>query len=422
MTKEQLLTKSLTAHALDEDELIQLRNESVTNLDDSASLPTAGVQHLGQSYFIKGIHYVCELVESVPTWVTYDTSGQNLSYADASGKPTLNGITINGTLTSSDLKLAPNNTARTQAATLATTDKIPINDDEYTTFGDIQQEIETIPLINESYQKLYIKSDNTLTETKATSTTSISLTNTTATTTLFSITFGEVLKLMASDEIKVGLYTTLTNAASYLFTFKLLIDSVEVATGTNTIVANSSRNDMYAILTNSIGDVIIQPSSVFQLQVIINRTLFTGTETITLVNDSNTSSYLYIKKSGILSNQIFHTMTTGLIVLYNSVNKKIDIITSTYNSITTISLNAKTSSTTGVEFTDNEHEFVFYNNSGSTITMTVENHSSLTPTVGSLRAASSISINNGQGAICKYQHVLIGSKMYLVIKQYQLLS
>ena len=421
--KESILQKSLTAHYLDENELIELLKTTPTDLGDAADLPTADAGNVGQAYLIKGIHYRSEEVSAgVYHWTSYNTSGQSLHYPDASGKPTINEIPLNGNLTSSDLKLASDTTQRTAATTLASTDKIPINDDKYATVSDIQQEIETIPLINEYYQKLYLKNDNTLTTTKSTSTTSISLTNTTTTTTSFSISFAEILKLMSSDSIKVGLYTTLTNAASYLFTFKLLIDSVEIATGTNTIVANSSRNDMYAVLTNNYGDVIIQPASVFQLQVIINRTSFTGTENITIQNDSNTSSYLYIKKSGLLTNQIFHTLATGSIVLYNSVNKKIDIISSTYNSSTTISLNARTSSTTGVEFTDNEHEFVFYNNSGSTIIVTVENHSTLTPTVGSLRAASSISINNGQGAICKYQHILLGSKMYLVIKQYQLLS
>lgn len=139
MTKEQILSKSLIAKALDEDELQSLLNVSCTDLADAADLKTAAAEYVGQAYMIKGVHYRCEEVSAgVYDWVTYDTSGQSLHYPDASGKPTLNGITINGTLTSSDLKLASDTTARTAAATLIATDKIPINDDKYATVSDIQ--------------------------------------------------------------------------------------------------------------------------------------------------------------------------------------------------------------------------------------------------------------------------------------------
>ena len=136
--KETLLTKSLTSHALDEDELIQLVNQSVTNLDDSSSLPTAGVEYLGQSYIIKGVHYVCELVETVPTWVTYNSDGTQLSYADMSDKPTIDGITINGVLTKSALGIAPDSSERTETVGSPSGKYLLLDDDEKIDFDDIK--------------------------------------------------------------------------------------------------------------------------------------------------------------------------------------------------------------------------------------------------------------------------------------------
>jgi hypothetical protein len=141
--KETLLTKSLTSHALDEDELIQLVNQSVTNLDDSSSLPTAGVEYLGQSYIIKGVHYVCELVETVPTWVTYDTSGQSLHYPDASGKPTIDGITINGAWTKADLGIAQDMTDRT-LTTDPTNREFLLGDTEFITYEYLSAALSTL--------------------------------------------------------------------------------------------------------------------------------------------------------------------------------------------------------------------------------------------------------------------------------------
>ena len=73
------------------------------------------VEHVDQAYMIKGIHYKCKEVSTgVYEWVTYDTSGQSLHYPDASGKPKLDGITLNGELTKSGLKIAPDTSERTQ--------------------------------------------------------------------------------------------------------------------------------------------------------------------------------------------------------------------------------------------------------------------------------------------------------------------
>jgi len=175
MTKEQLLTKSLTAHALDENELISLLTTSCTDLSDPADLPTAAAEYVGQAYMIRGVHYRCEDKGSgVYEWESYDTSGQNLSYADASGKPTLNGVTLNGNLVSSDLGLSSDTTQRTAATTIATTDKIPINDDKYTTVdklgNKIAEDYSTLREFTEDYPFLYFQSDLSMDLTNTTST------------------------------------------------------------------------------------------------------------------------------------------------------------------------------------------------------------------------------------------------------------
>ena len=137
MLKETILSKSLTSHALDEDELKQLVDNSLTNETDSANLGTATAEKVGQSYMIKGVQYVCEDKGSgVYEWETYDTSGQNLSYADASGKPTIDGITLNGALTKEALEIAPSSAARTVEAD-PNGYKIPLNDDKYIVYEDL---------------------------------------------------------------------------------------------------------------------------------------------------------------------------------------------------------------------------------------------------------------------------------------------
>lgn len=137
MTKEQLLTKSLTAHALDENELISLLTTSCTDLSDPADLPTAAAEYVGQAYMIRGVHYRCEDKGSgVYEWESYDTSGQSLHYPDASGKPTLDGITLNGTLTKAALEIAPSAAARTAEADPSGM-KIPLDDDKYIVYDDL---------------------------------------------------------------------------------------------------------------------------------------------------------------------------------------------------------------------------------------------------------------------------------------------
>ena len=144
MTKEQLLTKSLTAHALDENELISLLTTSCTDLSDPADLPTAAAEYVGQAYMIRGVHYRCEDKGSgVYEWETYDTSGQNLSYADASGKPTLNGVTINGALSLSDIGIAQNMTDRT-LTTDPTNREFLLGDTEFITYEYLAAALSTL--------------------------------------------------------------------------------------------------------------------------------------------------------------------------------------------------------------------------------------------------------------------------------------
>jgi hypothetical protein len=137
MLKEEILSKSLIAKTLDEDELKSLLNTACTDLADAADLETAAAEYVEQSYMIKGIHYRCEEISAgVFEWVTYDTSGQNLNYADASNKPTLDGITLNGALTKSDLGIAPDTAARTTAAD-PTGMNILLDDDKRIVYDDL---------------------------------------------------------------------------------------------------------------------------------------------------------------------------------------------------------------------------------------------------------------------------------------------
>lgn len=138
MLKEELLQKSFIAKAIDEDELKQLVDNSLTNETDAANLDTAAAEYLGQAYMIKGIQYICEEVSAgVFEWTAYNTAGQAIHYPDASGKPTLDGITINGALTKSALGIAPN-TAERSAATDPSGMDILLDDDGKITYDNLE--------------------------------------------------------------------------------------------------------------------------------------------------------------------------------------------------------------------------------------------------------------------------------------------
>ena len=87
-TKETILGTTLTNKILTTDTVGEIVKTACTDLDNAADLPTAAAEYVGQAYMIKGVHYRCEDKGSgVYEWETYDTSGQNLNYLDASNKP-----------------------------------------------------------------------------------------------------------------------------------------------------------------------------------------------------------------------------------------------------------------------------------------------------------------------------------------------
>ena len=114
MLKETILQKSFAQHLPDENEFKEFLKRSVTYIDDIADLPTAGIEYLDQAYNSQGITYVCKEVSTgVYDWTAYDTSGQSLHYPDGTGKPTFNGVPLNGTLTSSSVGVASDTSGRT---------------------------------------------------------------------------------------------------------------------------------------------------------------------------------------------------------------------------------------------------------------------------------------------------------------------
>ena len=220
LLKEDILSKSLVSHAVDEEELISLLNRSCTDIDDAADLPTATAANLSQAYLIKGIHYRCEETSTaVYKWVTYDTSGQNLHYPDASGKPTLDGITINGALTKAALGIAPDNTARTEKTTLVATDLIPINDDQYTSIDGlgniIAQDYSTQREFSTDFPYLYFQSDLTMLLTNDASTTNLVLTDDAANSVTWSYTPPQSGIIKSTDEINVQFSTSGLTHSTY---------------------------------------------------------------------------------------------------------------------------------------------------------------------------------------------------------------
>jgi hypothetical protein len=137
MLKEAILQKSFTSHLPDENEFKELLKRTVTYIDDAADLPVAAVAYLDQAYNVQGVTFVCEEISAgVYDWVTYNTSGQSLDYNNASHKPTIDGITLNGALTKEGLEIAPSSAARTVEVD-PNGYKIPLNDDKYIVYEDL---------------------------------------------------------------------------------------------------------------------------------------------------------------------------------------------------------------------------------------------------------------------------------------------
>ena len=144
MLKETILQKSFEQHLPDENEFKEFLKRSVTYIDDIADLPTAAVGYLDQAYNSQGITYVCKEVSSgVYDWMAYDTSGQSLHYPDATGKPTLNGVPLNGTLISSSVGVASDTSLRTPI-TDPTSTSILIDDDNSITYENLAAALSTL--------------------------------------------------------------------------------------------------------------------------------------------------------------------------------------------------------------------------------------------------------------------------------------
>lgn len=144
MLKETILQKSFAQHLPDENEFKEFLKRSVTYIDDIADLPVASDEYLDQAYNSQGVTYVCKEVSSnVFDWVAYDTSGQSLHYPDASGKPTLNGIPLNGTLTSASVGVASDTSLRTPI-TDPTSTNILIDDDNSITYENLAAALNTL--------------------------------------------------------------------------------------------------------------------------------------------------------------------------------------------------------------------------------------------------------------------------------------
>lgn len=406
MTKPEFLSKSFTSKAIDEDELKQFVKSAVTYLDDAADLPTAGADNLGDSYNVVGITTVCEEVSpGIYDWVTYDTSGQSLHYPDASGKPTLNGITINGTLTSSDLKLASDNTARTAAETLATTDKIPINDDKYTTVDElgnkIAEEYSTQREFTEDYPFLYFQSDLSMDLSNTTSTTNLVLTNDTSNSVEWEYTPIQSGIIKNDDEINVQFSTSGLTSAIFNAVIEVRLNTTLIASITTTFsnpLSVGVQLHKY-LLTNVGGDYIYTSQDSIKVKLTLNKVGGSGTTTIYINNAATESSYLNIRKYIGQSNDTTETNTLDTITLYNSEKNTLRFINHTYAGNLSIRLEQKTSTSKGREIYGSEHEVIVYNNSGSTRTI------GTTGIPTSLPASAGGSVENGKYLYFKYKVV-----------------
>ena len=421
MLKETILSKSLTSHALDEDELIQLRNETVTNLDDSASLPTAGVQHLGQSYFIKGIHYVCELVESVPTWVTYDTSGQSLHYPDASGKPTLDGITLNGAMAKADLGIASDNTARTEKTTLESTDKIPINDDKYTTIGDIAVQTDSVPLFIDLYSKLYLKNDNTLTVTKSTNDVTFALTNEVYTTQIFEFTIDTLCKLRSKDSIYgIMELSGVAYQETHNINFILYKNNVQIATSNNLHYQYiNSGHVIGQYKFSATTDLIFEIGDILKVSISINEVGLSGTENVLIQNGVREYSFLSFKEE--ISNFIplkNYGQASALYYVYNNDKKQLNKIIHTAASNAVIYMDASPQSTQWDYLTDNDQEILLYNLSGATRNISLT--TSLLFFI--LSGTYVLSVDSGKALYVRFQYIELGGTPTILFKDAKVLG
>ena len=420
MLKENILSKSLTSKALDEDELILLRDTSVTDLADAADLPSPTAANLNQAYFVKGVHYRCEEVSAgVFEWITYDTSGQSLNYQDASNKPSLNGITINGALTSADYGLASDSTQRTAAATLEKTDKIPINDDKYTTFDGlgnaIAKDYSTQREFSTDYPFLYFQSDLSMLLTNTASTTNLVLTNDTSNSVTWSFTPTQSGIIKSTDEINVQFSTSGLVNATYNAVIELYLNSTLIASETTTFGNSWSISPQLHInlLTNSVGDVYYLTSDSIKIKLTLNKVGGSGSATIYIYNDSTHSSFLNIRKYIGQSEYTTETLNDGTFTLYSPIKNSLRFINYTYAGPLAITLSHYISTYKGIEINGSEHQVIIYNNSGAQRSIYISSSQTGLP------AAISQNIDNGKYLCFKYKLININSISTIYITEIQ---
>ena len=94
------------------------------------TLPTAAVGNLGQVYCVGGINYRCEEVSSgVYGWVNKNADAAANNYANATNKPLINSVLLNGDKTGDTLKLISNfSVLATGADPLSLTSNLPTDD------------------------------------------------------------------------------------------------------------------------------------------------------------------------------------------------------------------------------------------------------------------------------------------------------
>lgn len=411
MTKEQLLTKSLVAHALDEDELKSLLNTACTDLDDPSDLPTAAAEYVGQAYMIKGVHYRCEEPSTgVFEWETYDTSGQNLSYADASGKPTLNGVTINGVLTSSDLKLASDNTERTEKTTLESTDKIPINDAQYSSPDAIatylSSQYDNYPKYTEQYRKLFID-NGALSRTSTLTNTTISLSNLTGQGYVnCEYTFTQSGKIIVDDDFSTLLWISgFDGTSSYTILQQLYINNTLILQGTLTEIFATDAIKVSQYLTNVYGDFTYSIGQVLKLKITITNNTTPSKKTITIGGQSDLISK-YQDGSYNVQNRNY-SVGTGTFTLYNNRKKTLWNVNQTYAGNIKLSFDVTDYDSGFLQYSNYNHEVLWRNNSGATRTIAFMGSNLIAP--------SEIDIPDQQSAIFTFKLVSIDNVPTFII-------
>jgi hypothetical protein len=277
---------------------------------------------------------------------------------------------LNRALTKAALGIAADTTGRTAATTLATTDKIPINDDKYTTVDELGNKIATDYSqpreFTQDYPFLYFQSDLSMLLTNTTSTTNLVLTNDATNSVEWSFTPTQGGLIKSVDEINVQFSTSGLPSAVFNGTIEVYINTIKIAQKTAIFYYSGTSADLNKfLLTNLGGDYLYTTNDVIKVKLLMNRVSGSGTTTIGIVNSSTQSSYLNIRKYIGQSDDTTETNTIDTITLYNSEKNTLRYINHTYAGNLSIRLEQKTSTTKGREIYGSEHEVIIYNNSGA---------------------------------------------------------